>query len=204
MKITSLKVLSLTLAVTFVATQMMCIAGAHAQDRGMSEVYTSTIDPKREYVVEFVEGRTFNVKGSDIELRGELVGIRFQGEDQYKYYSRQQIAEISNKKFSRGAMAIGGVVGAVVGGGLASGLFLALHDVGPGDPSCTSDPGDCAGMAHIGGGIGLGIVGALVGGGAGVGIGAAVSSKKTLIVSPQVSLDGNRGTYGGVSVGMKF
>jgi len=204
MKTKGTKTLSVMLVLTVAATQVMFVAGAHAQDQKDNVVYTSTIDQKRDYVVEFENGQTYKLKGSEIELRGDLVGIRFKGEDQYKYYSRLQIAQISNNKFSRGAMAIGGVVGAVVGGGLASGLFLALHETGPGDPSCTSDPGDCAAMAHIGGGVGLGIVGALVGAGAGVGIGAALSSKKTVIVTPQVSLDGNRGTYGGVNVGMRF
>lgn len=162
------------------------------------------IKSDKKYDVRFASGQEYRVKGCDLDVTEDKVGVRFGEGERFRYYSRNQIEEISRRKYSGAAMGIGAAVGAVVGGGLGAGLYYAVGSkpTAADYPQC-DDAGDCAGMAYLGNGIALGFIGALVGAGAGVGIGAAISKKKQIIVAPHVNHhDGN--TSAGVGISGSF
>lgn len=81
----------------------------------------SPFDPEKKYQVRFSGGQVFRVSGEDLELRGETIGVKFNGESNFRYYRKDQINEICQQQHSTGKTI--GLVAGVVGG---AALFVAL------------------------------------------------------------------------------
>ncbi len=208
MKIFHKKSLSIALVITIVAGSSACATQGTTQVQSSRDEYAATIEPERTYVVEFARGEKKKVKGADLTVRENLVGIRAEGEAEPCWYTRDQISslvQLNGSHIVRG-MAIGAGVGAVATGAVGAVwgatmecAFVAM-DESPNAPS-----GSCGGETAMK----AGLIGAGIGAVAGMGIGAIIGSvipkkSKQILVTPQVSSGGDRGTYGGVNVGMKF
>ncbi len=74
------------------------------------------IDPTKNYEVEFNNGQRFELKGDNIQLNKDMIGLRLQDMYNYNYYEPDRFKKISIEQFSWGktALAAGGIV-AVVG-----------------------------------------------------------------------------------------
>ena len=75
----------------------------------------------KKYEITFVNGQRYEIKGEDLSTRGDLIGIRFPNQKDYRYYRRDQIRHICVREFSRGKT----VFFAVVGGSVALAAIVA-------------------------------------------------------------------------------
>jgi len=185
--------------IVLIAFSMM-IFGCGGKARPRTAGRGTGVEDNRNYHVEFENGQHYKVKGSDLDVRGNQVGIRLENTSEYRYYDRSQIKEITTRDKKKWPIAVGAVTGAVVLGGLGAGLWYGLHEPDPSAHRDCDDAGDCAGMAHFAGGIGIGIAGVAVGAGIGAVIGNALRKKHNILVAPQVYKNGG----GGVGVSGRF
>lgn len=84
------------------------------------DVQTITFEPEKSYEIEFTTGQRYNVKGNNLALQDNLIGIRFQEEESFHYYQREQFNSICAEEKSKGKTT------AAIIGGIAGGLALTL------------------------------------------------------------------------------
>lgn len=197
-----MRIISTIVVVAFSAMTVAC-AGKQGvvltHDQHVQEVQ---VNPDEKYVVHFTTGQTYKVKGSDIVMRRDLVGIRFEEQGDVNFYTREQIKEIREKGGGMSPVAIGAIAGGAAGTGL--GIIGSLAG------SCSGDEGgdDCDGLRMMAltivtpilavGGAGLGALIGLI-------VDLASRKKSRVNVSPQVY--GNEKmkiTGGGVGVSGSF
>lgn len=164
---------------------------------------TVQLQEDEKYLVQFTNGQTFKVKGSDIVMRGDRVGIRFEPEGEMNFYRREQIEEVSTKVGGMSSAAIGAIAGGTAGAGL--GLIVSLAG------KCSGDEGssdDCDGMRTVGLTVATPIMAA---GGAGLGaligwiVDRATKKKSPVNVAPQVyGNEGMKVTGGGLGISGRF
>ena len=127
----------------------------------------------------------------DIDVKGNHIGLRYDGDAEFKHYSLDQVQEI--RIGTKRHWLAGAGIGAGVGG-LAMGLGFGLGA----KCSSTSDS-DCKGL-HALGTVFVSIAGAVAGFGIGAGIGSAIPRKKdksNIVVTPQVYTHGGMSVHGG-------
>jgi hypothetical protein len=176
--------IALTLAVAVTAMTSACAGTQIPLNSAADTIRVNKRDQyKRGYTVKFKEGETYSMSSEDITAKGDLIGIRYGDEGDYRYYSVDQIREITAKRKTYWA----------AGGGIGAGVGLAASLAGTmlGGKNCqdAGDPGDCEAIHGI-----VSIGAAIFSVGAGFGIGAAIGSaiprkKKravTVNVSPKV------------------
>jgi hypothetical protein len=152
------------------------------------------------YAVTMTGGQKYYLDDDDIEVKGNLIGIRFPGESDFRYYRPDEFQEIRIKQKNHWAAGLG--IG--IGAGAALGASLGYLVTGPWD-SCDDhdDPGDCRVFRKsfpILGGIILGGIG----GGIGAGVGAGIPKKKKVSVSPKVYLNEKKVTGAGLGISGSF
>jgi hypothetical protein len=186
---------SITVAIIFLMSCVSCAAGKQVPAKSANDVQRPIVEDKEKYVVKFKSGEKYKVRGEDLIVRPDQVGIRFDDEEDFKFYSRDQVEEVTSKGKSRWLMGAG--IGAAVGGGLGA--------LGGAFGECTDGSGrfsDCDGM-RVPAIFLFGGLGAAVGFGVGAAIGAAIKKDKKVIIAPQVNHhDGN--TSAGVGISGRF
>lgn len=198
-----MRIVSIIVLIAFSMMTVACAgkkAAVIARDPSMPTVQ---LEENKKYLVRFTTGQTYKIKGSDIVVSGNQVGIRFESTGEMNFYPSEQIEEISTKIGGMPAAAIGAIAGGAAGGGL--GLLIGLAG------KCTNGDGiddDCDGMRTVALTIFTPIMAA-----SGAGLGALIgfivdraSRKKSPVnVSPQVY--GNEGmkiTGGGLGISGRF
>lgn len=195
--------MALALSIAVVASTSACAGQQIPMHTAADAIRINKQDPyKRGYKVTFKEGETYAVESDDITAKGDLIGVRMNEESDYRYYSVDQIREISAKRKSH--WAIGGGIGAGVG--LAASLASAFLS----KPNCENagDASDCRGMHKAASIIAVPV---LTGAGFGIGaaIGSAVKRKKkrttTINIAPKVYGTGQfKVNGGGIGVSGSF
>ena len=180
----NMRIISIIVMVAFSAMTIACAGKRGVVLTHDQRVLEVQVNEDAEYLVHFTTGQTYKVKGSDIVMRRDLVGIRFEEQGEVNFYKREQIKEI----YERGGGMPAAGIGAIAGGATGAGLGLLIGLAG----KCTNGDGiddDCDGMRLMALTIATPIMAA---GGAGLGalIGYIVdraSEKKSRVnVSPQV------------------
>lgn len=152
------------------------------------------------YIVTMTGGQKYYLDDDDIELRGNLIGIRFPGESDFRYYPPEEFQEIRIKRKNHWGVGLGIGIGAGAALGAGVGYLVANPWKNCDD---ADDPGDCRVFRRtfpILGGIILGGIG----GGIGAGVGAGIPKKKKVSVSPKVYLDERRVTGAGLGISGSF
>lgn len=126
----------------------------------------------RAYRVTFSNGQSVKLKDEDIVVYRNMVGVRLEGEKQFRYYSPQQISEISRREKRHAGM--GALIG--LGAGAAAGAGVGFAVV---NSSCSDaeDSAECRNLSTIIG-VGIGVSTAIIGTAVGAAIGAAIRKKK--------------------------
>lgn len=174
MKRTTISYIALSLSVILIATTSAC-AGRQVAP-GTSLRHLTQEDPYAySYEVTFVKGEKYKLSDDDIVVKDGLIGIRFHGENGYRFYPTERIREIrATKKTHR---ALGAGIGAAIGVAAGIGTALALPN------NCKDDPNICS-LSRL---LIAVPIGAAVGTGAGMAIGSAVPKKKRPInISPKI------------------
>lgn len=156
------------------------------------------------YAVTFKSGEKFYLDDEDVQVRNNLIGIRFEGREDYRFYSPNQFQEIRAKKkrYTWTGAGIGAGAGAALGVGMS---FIAY----PPTKDCdrAGDPGDCR-MLKVVFPLGFGFLGAAAGFGIGAAIGYQIPKKKkqnTVVMTPNIyGNDEMNITGGGLAIGGKF
>lgn len=163
---------------------------AWAQDAAQQDC----INYQCKYIVTFDDGNTFKLDEEDIDIRSNTVGIRYKGENEFKYYSRDQITSVTSKTKSNWkiGMGIGAGVGAVVVGGALGGWGASINC----DRQDTDFGGLCGTKTGLLFGLGGAAAGALIGLGVGAGIGSAIPKKKKVSMQPTVYVNPQSGSSG--------
>ena len=113
MRIVSLIVLVVFSTMTVACAGKQAIVLSHAEP-----VQTVQVEENKKYLVRFTTGQTYKVKGLDMVMRGDLVGIRFEEKGDLNFYSREQIEEIAEWGGGMSPVAIGAIAGGATGAGL--------------------------------------------------------------------------------------
>lgn len=155
------------------------------------------------YTVTFNDGNTYYLDDDDIDVRGDTIGIRFEGQEGYRYYRPDQFREIRYKTEKH--TWLGGGIGAAAGAALGVGIGLIIQ---PPNKNCSNagDPDDCETFKTLVP-LALSVLGTTVGFGTGAGIGSGIPKKKkiNINVSPKVyGIENQTVNGGGVSISGRF
>ena len=194
-------VISLILVVSFSVMTIAC-SGVKVPVRTASDL--RNVNPNdqymRSYRVKFATGAEYVLDDEDIVVQGNTIGLRFNDDEDFRYYTANQIVEIQQnikRRTGTGAL-IGAGAGAAVGV-LATIPFITCDGKG--------DPGDCTTFKETFP-IVFGIGGALLGAGIGALAGGAYKRKKKKVdvtVSPQVyGSEGFKISGGGLGIRGSF
>jgi hypothetical protein len=189
------KIASITVAIAFLMSCVSCAAGKQMPVKSANDVERPVVEDKEKYVIRFKGGEKYKVRGEDLIVRGDQVGIRFDDEEDFRFYPRNQIEEVATKRKSR--WLLGAAIGAPVGAGLGVGMALT--------GKCSGDEGsssDCDGMRNVAILL-FGGLGAMAGFGIGAAIGAAIKKEKKVIIAPQVNHH-NGNTTAGLGISGRF
>jgi len=187
------KIISIILVASFSFMTVAC-AGVKVPVKTASDLRNVKPNDQymRSYRVTFVTGQKYVLDDEDVIVQGNTLGLRLKDDEEFRYYTPDQIAEV--KRHIKRRTGTGALIG--LGAGGAGGALIGMG-LNPPWKSCENarDPGDCRTYKTAFPLLG-GIFGALVGAGVGAGIGAATKRKKkgnvTMTVTPQV--------YGGKGV----
>jgi hypothetical protein len=196
-----MKAITVSLVITISITLTACSGfrvPIHSAD-GLKEVKPRN-NYQYSYAITMNGGQKYYLDDDDIEVKGNLIGIRFPGESDFRYYRPDEFQEIRIKQKNHWAAGLG--IG--IGAGAALGAVAGYLVTSPWD-SCDDhdDPGDCRTFRKafpILGGIILGGIGA----GVGAGVGAGIPKKKKVSVSPKVYLNDKRVTGAGLGISGSF
>ncbi len=196
------KFLSALLVIALIANSAACATQGAAHVQSTNDVHTAEVELNRTYIVEFVNGTKSKIKGADLIVQDNRVGIRMEGAADYRYYAQNQIASIAEQNGSqwKRGMAIGAGAGAVAVGA-AGAAFGGLAGCGAQDTDFPS--GVCGGSSAMRFGLVGAGVGAVVGMGVGAAIGAAIPKKQQIMIAPQVSVREGQTTTG-IGISGKF
>lgn len=82
------------------------------------------IDPQRDYIIQFTDGQEWKIKGDHLIINKDLIGIRFEDQQDYQYYRLTQLKGMCARQFSTGRT-LGFVAGGlVVLGGILTGVII--------------------------------------------------------------------------------
>ena len=159
----------------------------------------------RSYRVTFATGEEYVLDDEDVVVQGNTLGIRFKDDEDFRYYTPDQIAKV--QRHIKRRTGTGALIGLGAGGAAGALIGMGLY---PPWRNCDNagDPGDCKGFKTAFPLLG-GVFGAAVGAGIGAGIGAAMKRKKKsnvmMTVTPQVYGDkGVKITGGGLGIRGSF
>lgn len=140
---------------------------------------------ERAYRVTFASGESINVKDEDLIVYQTGIGVRFEGEKQFRFYSSEHIREVKRRVKRRVGM--GALIGLGAGAAVGVGGAIAASK-----SSCAGadDVGDCKLMRNAGAVI-IGVAAPLFGTILGLAIGGAIRKKKkqqkvSVSVAPQL------------------
>jgi len=191
------KLIATTLLIALTANFIACAGTQIPVNTAADAMKTYSQDKYQySYIVSFKSGEKYYLDEEDIQVRNNLIGVRFDGDDDYRFYSLDRLQEIRAKKKRHTWMGAG--IGAGAGAALGIGLSLAVY---PPTKDCdrAGDPGDCSTFkvlfplmfGFLGAGAGLGI-------GAGIGYGIPKKKKQTtLSIAPNIYGDEKMNVTGG-------
>lgn len=195
------KYISIILIVSFSVMTVAC-AGVQVPIKTASDLRNvkPNDDYMRAYQIKFVSGEAYTVDDEDVDVRSGAIGIRFDDDQDFRYYAPDQIQSIERKIKTRTGM------GALIGLGAGTAVGVTLGVIGAKGVGCEKqgDPGDCRGISVIVG-IATGVGSVLLGTGIGAAVGAGIKRKKKtdvkVVVSPQFyGRDGVKINGGGLGI----
>ena len=108
------------IAISVVLTLVFFSACSQCKDiplRSAADVRGMMVDPEKVYEVKFTSGEKYSVRGNDLQARNDMIGIRFDPRDDYRFYSYEQFESICVREKGGGvgtALIIGGIIGGVL------------------------------------------------------------------------------------------
>ncbi|MFH1447168.1 MAG: hypothetical protein ABIG43_07170 [Chloroflexota bacterium] len=181
---------------------MACAGVKAAPDTAVNAVRTNLQDKyKHKYTVTFANGDKYSFSDQEIDVQANSIGIRFDNEERYRYYSPDKFQQIKIRRKTHWLTGAG--IGAGVGG-VAGGVGMYFGGKCTGGSESDSD---CDGLRTMGTVL-MSIVGVAVGFGIGAGIGAAIPKSKNKVnvtASPTVYHDDkNHISGGGIGISGSF
>jgi hypothetical protein len=127
---TLLRSISALLIAALITATVGCTTCRPLSVESIANEPTTLFDPRKTYQVEFESGQVYSLKGDRFTVRGGFIGIQFDGESTYRYYSNQQITRLCREDISKGKTAAAIAGGAAALAGLIVGITLgawAMH-----------------------------------------------------------------------------
>jgi len=108
----------------FIGSTAACTTCRKLPIQTAADYQSIQIDPEKKYQIEFTDGQRWNTKGDRLIISNDLIGIKYEGEQDYRYYRLTQLKSICAEQFSAGLTA-GIVAGSLVLlGGIIAGVII--------------------------------------------------------------------------------
>lgn len=127
------RTMALFVLITMATTSIGCVTRVPVSVQNAKAVGESPFDAQREYEITFADGYRFRTRGENLMMRDNLIGIRFEKGETYKFYSSDQIQQIVEEKFSIGkTVGLAAGVAVAVVAGLITGIIFAFKPANSG------------------------------------------------------------------------
>lgn len=89
------------------------------------DLHDISLDPEKKYDVVFDSGNKYRIKGNQLQVMGDTLGIKYSPNEEFHYYRYSQLNEVCERGISGGKTA--GLVAGIVGGiGALIGITIAV------------------------------------------------------------------------------
>lgn len=89
-----------------------------------ADVQSLKFSPEKKYNVLFPTGPQYRLSGDRLTTQNDLIGVRFDGDEGFRYYQREQFTKICAEEFNKRKTVLAAVLGGAGGLALVVGIIV--------------------------------------------------------------------------------